>query len=113
MVLSDLDFESGSATLGDDGIASLTMLAEWLSATPNARIALVGHTDSVGSADGNRALSQRRAETVRARLIFEGDIEPSRIEAAGVGYLAPVAPNTTEDGRAMNRRVEAILLSIE
>lgn len=112
-VLGDLDFPSGSSTLGPGTFASLTELAEWMGANPNARVALVGHTDSVGGADANQTLSERRAASVRSRLIEDAGIAPSRVEAAGVGYLAPVAPNTTEDGRAANRRVEVVLLSIE
>ena len=111
--LSDLNFASGSATLEAGDYASLTLLADWMGETPGARIALVGHTDSVGGSDANLALSERRAASVRERLLAISGIAPDRVEAAGVGYLAPIAPNTTEDGRAQNRRVEAILLLVE
>ena len=111
VVLGDLEFESGSATLETKPFESLSALAQWLSDNDTARVALVGHTDNIGSNEGNRILSQRRAETVRTRLIEVAGIDPSRIEAAGVGYLSPLGPNSTEDGRALNRRVEAVLLS--
>lgn len=113
VTLEDLVFSSGSATLEAGTYDSLTTLADWMAETPGARISLVGHTDSVGSRDANQALSQRRAVSARDRLIEIGGLAPERVEAAGVGYLAPIAPNTTEEGRAANRRVEVILLSIE
>ena len=112
-VLPDVAFPSGSATLAPRPSASLDALAAWMGETPGARVALVGHTDSVGAPEANRALSRRRAEAVRARLIEAYGIAGDRLEADGVGYLSPVAPNTTEEGRAQNRRVEAVLLSVE
>ncbi len=112
-VLPDVAFPSGSATLDPGPSASLDALAAWMRETPGARVALVGHTDSVGAPEANRALSRRRAEAVRARLIEAYGIAGDRLEADGVGYLSPVAPNTTEEGRARNRRVEAVLLSLE
>ncbi len=110
-ILRDLAFLSGSATLDPGPSTDLTALAAWMLNTPGSRIALVGHSDNVGSATANRALSRRRAEAVRARLIESHGIAGDRIEADGVGYLSPIAPNTTEAGRAENRRVEAVLLS--
>ena len=79
-------------------------------ANPVAKIAIVGHTDSVGSLDGNTALSRRRAESVLERLKSIYAIDPDRMEANGVGYLAPIASNLTEEGRQANRRVEVIRL---
>ncbi|WP_319637287.1 OmpA family protein [Kangsaoukella pontilimi] len=113
VILSDLAFPSGSATLPPLGVASLDALALWMTRNAGARVALVGHTDSVGNADANRALSRARAEAVRERLISVYGIAPGRIEADGVGYLSPIAPNTSDEGRARNRRVEAVLLTLE
>lgn len=108
--LQGLDFTSGSAELGDETYPSLVELAEWMLANPVAKIAIVGHTDSVGSLDGNTALSRRRAESVLERLKSIYAIDPDRMEANGVGYLAPIASNLTEEGRQANRRVEVIRL---
>jgi len=110
VVLNGLDFSSGADMLGPGPHAELEALARFLAATPNARIALVGHTDSVGGLAPNIALSQARAEAVRDRLIAAHGVDGARIEAHGVGFLAPVAPNTTFEGREANRRVEAVLL---
>jgi len=76
------------------------------------RIALVGHTDTVGGLQGNIALSRERAQAVRQRLIDDYDIAPERVEAEGTGYLAPLATNRTAEGREANRRVEAVLLPV-
>ena len=111
VVLGDLDFGSGADTLGLGPYGSLAALAAFLADNPGIRIALVGHTDSIGALDQNIALSKRRAVAVRMRLIDSHGAAPDRIDAEGMGYLAPVASNLTEPGRLANRRVEAILLS--
>ena len=110
VVLSDLRFATGAVRLEDGPTASLDALEEVLAARPAQRLVLVGHTDSEGSLDTNSTLSRQRAEAVRQRLIQAHGIAPDRIEAHGVGYLAPIASNATEEGRKANRRVEAILL---
>jgi OOP family OmpA-OmpF porin len=110
VVLRGLDFASGEAVLGPGPHPDLVALAEFLSAAPEVRVALVGHTDTVGALDPNIALSQARAEAVRDRLVEEHGVAPARIEARGVGYLAPVASNDTAQGRETNRRVEVVLL---
>ena len=110
-VLPDLEFGSGASELGDATYQSLIDLSEWLASNPTAEIAIVGHTDAVGGLEGNTALSKRRAESVRNRLANTYSADPSQMQADGVGYLAPIASNLTDDGRALNRRVEVILLS--
>ncbi len=110
LILGDLIFESGSANLGQGPYPSLESLAAFLTSNPERIIALVGHTDSSGSLEANIEISRRRAAAVRQRLIDAYGISPDRLEANGMGYLAPVASNLTEEGRAENRRVEAILL---
>ncbi len=112
-VLEGVDFASGATTLGAQDITSVTRLAAFLSDNPSLRIGLVGHTDSVGGLDGNIRISKARAEAVRQRLIDAHGVAAERLEAIGAGYLAPVAANLTPEGRAANRRVEAILLSTE
>jgi outer membrane protein OmpA-like peptidoglycan-associated protein len=71
---------------------------------------LVGHTDSVGGLSGNIALSKRRAQSVRQRLIDTHGVDPSRLDAEGMGYLSPAASHLTPEGREANRRVEVIVL---
>lgn len=108
-VLEDLAFASGSSALEPDSFASLASLAEWLAADPARRVMLVGHTDASGALEANIALSRKRAEAARQRLLYEFGIDPSRVAAEGVGFLSPRAPNDTDEGRARNRRVEVIV----
>ncbi|MGB7242715.1 MAG: OmpA family protein [Sulfitobacter sp.] len=113
VVLGDVDFASGKSQLAAGPFASLERVAQTLVARPKLRIALVGHTDSVGGLSANIALSKRRAQAVRDRLVQAYDIASHRLEAEGNGYLSPVASNLTPEGREANRRVEAIVLSEE
>ena len=113
VILGDLEFGSGANTLAVGPFESLARLASFLAANPSYRIVLVGHTDSIGALDSNIALSKRRAETVRDRLVNEYGAPAGRVAAEGMGYLAPVAPNLTPEGREKNRRVEAILLRVD
>jgi OOP family OmpA-OmpF porin len=112
-VLSDLDFITGSADLGPGPFSSLQTISLWLETNPDARVVFVGHTDSVGSLEANTGLSQRRATSVVDRLVSEFGTNPDQLDAVGAGYLSPVASNLTEEGRAANRRVEVVLLSVE
>ncbi len=111
VVLEDLSFETGSSALSNRRFESLEALAAYLKANPERRVVLVGHTDAEGTLPGNIALSRKRATAVVDRLVAEYGVRPGQISAAGMGYLAPRASNLTEEGRSMNRRVEAILTS--
>lgn len=111
--LTDLEFETGSSRLGAGLFASLEALAAFLKAGEARRVALVGHTDSVGGLDVNTEISQKRAAAVMQRLIDAHGVAAEQLEAHGVGYLAPVASNLSEAGRAANRRVEAVLLNTQ
>lgn len=113
VILGDLDFATASAELGPGPFATLEALAAWLRADPTRRVALVGHTDTVGGLAPNIALSKRRAASVMQRLIDAHGVPAAQLEAEGMGYLAPVAPNLTPEGREANRRVEAVLLNSE
>ncbi|MFW8594171.1 OmpA family protein [Cribrihabitans neustonicus] len=110
-VLRDLRFASGTVELSEGAYESLAALARVLEQNPGSRILLVGHTDTVGALEPNRALSQERAAAVRDRLVAAHGADAARIEIAGAGYMAPVASNLTPEGRRLNRRVEAVLIS--
>ncbi|APZ53048.1 OmpA family protein [Salipiger abyssi] len=112
VVLRDLRFESGASTLGGAEVASLDALAQYLRENPSRRILFVGHTDAVGSLEANTALSRLRAAEAVSYLRNKG-VPAGQIGSDGVGYLAPVATNLTQDGREANRRVEAVLISTE
>lgn len=113
VVLGDLAFETGSADLAEGAFPSLEALAAYLAARPDRRVALVGHTDAVGSLEANIALSKRRAGSVLERLAEELGVDRAQMQAEGMGWLAPLATNLTVEGREANRRVEVILLSTE
>jgi len=78
---------------------------------PEMRIALVGHTDAVGALDTNIELSRARAQAVRDLLIETYGVEGDRMEAHGIGFLSPRAPNDSERSRDLNRRVEAVVIA--
>lgn len=107
-ILSDLQFPSGQSTLSPGDYPSLARLADWLSANPQAKVELVGHTDASGNAQANTALSLSRAEAVRDTLVTLYGIDPARLATRGAGPLDPIASNDTPEGRAQNRRVEVI-----
>ncbi|MBU2937283.1 MULTISPECIES: OmpA family protein [Pacificibacter] len=111
VALDDLAFETGSSQLGDGPFETLQALAAYLMQTPDAHIVLVGHTDAVGSLEGNIALSRKRANSVRDRLVNRHGVTSHQVSAQGIGYLAPRTNNSTEQGRNINRRVEAVLAS--
>jgi outer membrane protein OmpA-like peptidoglycan-associated protein len=73
------------------------------------RVFIVGHTDSQGAYEHNMTLSRQRAEAVAAALSSSYRIARDRLYTAGVGYLAPVGSNATDEGRALNRRVELVV----
>ncbi len=108
--LEELSFGTGSSALEGGPSPSLAALADALAARPEARVALVGHTDTAGSLEANIALSRRRAEAVRAELVDRFGTDPDQVIARGVGYLAPRGSNDTPEGRRVNRRVEAVLI---
>jgi len=110
VILDDLHFNTGEITLGVGPFASLSEIAGFLTANPGMRLALVGHTDDTGALDANISVSTGRAQAVRTRLIEAHGVAADRIEARGIGYLAPLTSNETPEGRDLNRRVEAVLL---
>lgn len=112
-VLADLDFETGSTELGAGPFKSLADLTAFLVSRPELRVAVVGHTDTVGGLQTNIAISRARARSVRTRLIDTYGVDAARLDAEGMGYLAPFASNLTKEGREQNRRVEIVLLSSE
>jgi OmpA-OmpF porin, OOP family len=108
--LNNIFFETGKAELKTESYTELNRVIEFLKANPNVKIELSGHTDNVGNADMNKSLSQRRADSVLAYLVANG-IDASRLVAKGYGMEKPVADNTTDEGKASNRRVEFTILS--
>ena len=104
-------FESDVGSVSDEGREAVAELARTLSALGIERIRIEGHTDNLGNAKYNEALSLRRAESVAQHLVRIG-WRDSAIERRGYGADKPVADNTTPSGRAQNRRV-AIAVKVE
>ncbi len=105
---NDVSFDVGSAAIRPAMRSVLDPFANSLRDDPNARISIIGHTDSTGSDAINNPLSVDRAQSVRDYLSSRG-VAVSRIETAGRGEREPLADNTSEAGRAKNRRVEIFL----
>ncbi|MCQ2975233.1 MAG: OmpA family protein [Bacteroidales bacterium] len=103
--LSNIFFSVDKADLKSESYAELNRLSAFLSANSGVKLEISGHTDSNGSAEHNKTLSQRRAEAVKEYLISQG-CDSDKIDAVGYGAEKPVSSNSTEQGRAQNRRVE-------
>jgi outer membrane protein OmpA-like peptidoglycan-associated protein len=108
VTLGDVLFESGRSEVKPGAQNSLGKLADFLKQYPTRHILIEGHTDNVGSASYNEALSQRRASAVERALTGMG-VPANRVTTAGYGKEFPVASNTTDTNRALNRRVEVYI----
>jgi len=103
--LDNVYFDSGKATLKSSSYKELNELAEYLTLKPETIIEIAGHTDNVGEEVANLQLSQKRAEAVKKHLVSKG-ITASRVTAKGYGESRPVSDNSSDKGKAMNRRTE-------
>ncbi len=110
LTLRGVYFEFGKATLRPESFIALNDAAQILKDNPDIRVEIQGHTDSIGSAQGNLTLSERRAYSVVNYLVQYGGIDAQRLVAKGYGLTQPVASNNTEEGRALNRRVDFVIL---
>jgi outer membrane protein OmpA-like peptidoglycan-associated protein len=110
LTIGDVLFATGKADLSATADKSVAKLAEFLKKNPNRNVLIEGHTDSVGKDDSNLALSQKRADSVKAKLVGEG-IEAGRTTTVGYGKKFPLANNDTKAGKAQNRRVEVVILN--
>jgi outer membrane protein OmpA-like peptidoglycan-associated protein len=109
---SDLMFDSNSATLKAGSFDELARVGKVLNQYPQTTIQVAGHSDSTGSEDYNQKLSERRAQAAKNALVGEG-VNPSRVSIIGYGEARPIADNSTEAGRAMNRRVTITIIPIQ
>lgn len=103
-----LSFARGGASLTPESGKALDGLAKMLADNKGLTIAIVGHSDWSGGLDTNIRISTRRAQAVLEALASRG-VARGRLEARGIGYLAPLQSNKSEAGRALNRRVELVL----
>lgn len=102
-------FDTGKSTVKAESKAAIAEIAKLLKSRMNLKLFVVGHTDSTGEFESNMKLSRERAAAVTQSLITEHGIAATRVTPHGVGPLAPVASNTTGEGRARNRRVELVV----
>jgi OOP family OmpA-OmpF porin len=103
--LPKIQFEFDSAKILLESYPTLDAIAELIISDERIKVKVLAHTDNVGTEDYNQDLSERRARSVKAHLVKRG-VPPPSIRFIGLGSSAPVADNATEEGRALNRRVE-------
>lgn len=109
IVLKNIFFETGSATLQKESLPELAQLKKLLAENPTLRIQINGHTDNVGSDADNLKLSEARAKAVFDHLVQSG-ADASRLQFKGFGEAVPASTNDTEEGRRMNRRTEYVVV---
>jgi OOP family OmpA-OmpF porin len=98
-------FDFDKTAIKPDGAKILDRLIAFLKENPNKKVALEGHTDSIGTEQYNQGLSERRANSVKDYLTKRG-VDAGKISTRGFGETRPIADNKTAEGRAKNRRVE-------
>ncbi|HRN43031.1 MAG TPA: OmpA family protein, partial [Vicingus sp.] len=107
--INNINFATNSFEITPKIILVLNEFIAFLKDNPTVKVAIHGHTDNVGDANQNLALSENRAKEVYNYLILE-DIEPSRLSFKGFGSTKPIADNNTEEGKAKNRRTEFVVV---
>jgi len=108
VALYGLHFDFNKAELKPESAPTLEEMAKLLKAEPGLEVLVVGHTDNVGAFDFNQDLSLRRARAIATALATKHGIERERLTPMGAAFMAPVTTNATEEGRALNRRVELV-----
>lgn len=105
----DVKFAPGKAAIDHNFDASMKEMAEFLAAHPSTKLEVQGHTDSTGSKELNKKLSQSRAEAVRTYLVEKLKVDGTRVTAKGYGSEMPIADNSTAAGKTANRRVVGVI----
>ncbi len=111
MVMRNVFFETASWELKVESVVELDYLVDLLLKNPSISIEVGGHTDSVGSDEDNRVLSEKRAESVVNYLLSKG-LEANRLKWKGYGETMPIAGNDSDEGRALNRRTEIKVIGL-
>lgn len=109
IALYGLYFDTAKADIKPESKPQLVEMAKLLQSQPALRVYIVGHTDNQGSGETNMTLSLQRAQAVVGALTTQYKVDAKRLAARGVGSLAPLESNTSEDGRSRNRRVELVV----
>jgi OOP family OmpA-OmpF porin len=108
VALYGIYFDTGKSTLKPESQSTLKEISKLLTNDPSLKLYVVGHTDNVGMYDSNMKLSIDRAMAVVNALVSQFSVSAERLKACGDGPTAPVATNDTEEGKALNRRVELV-----
>jgi outer membrane protein OmpA-like peptidoglycan-associated protein len=108
VALYGIYFDTGKTDIKPESEPAIKEIANLLQQNAALKLYVVGHTDNVGSLDSNMDLSRRRAESVISYLVANYKADAGRLKGYGVGPLAPVASNKTDEGKAKNRRVELV-----
>ena len=108
IAIYDIYFETGKSEIKGESYDALKTIAEYLKAHSDKKYLVVGHTDNVGDFDANIKLSHERANAVVRGLIVDHGVNKKQLKPYGVGPASPVASNSTDNGRAKNRRVEIV-----
>lgn len=106
-VVKGITFDYKKWDIKEEFGSNLSNIVDILQKNPHIHIRIEGHTDNIGSMGYNIDLSQKRAEAVKDYLVRKG-IDESRVSTIGFGFQKPIAPNDTEEGRALNRRAEIV-----
>lgn len=109
IAIYDIFFDTGKSIVKEESKNSLTVIANYLKNHQDVKFLIVGHTDNTGDFQSNISLSEDRANAVIEKLVLEYGVKKSQLVAYGVGSVSPQVSNTTEEGRARNRRVELVL----
>jgi len=107
---SGILFDFNSTVLKDAAKANVQTLASSLNQYPGTDVKVIGHTDNVGTAAVNQSISEKRAAAIKAYAVAQG-VPSSRLITVGKGFSEPIADNSTDAGRAANRRVEIIIVA--
>lgn len=104
-----ITFDIGKATIKPESMTEINRIFDLMNQNPDLKFEVQGHTDNTGNAASNQTLSEKRAQAIVAKLVEMG-IKADRLTAVGKGQTNPIADNSTDEGRAKNRRVEFVKL---
>ncbi len=102
-----ITFDVGKSTIKPESMGEINRIVKLMTDNPNLKFSVEGHTDSTGNEASNQTLSEQRSQAIVAKLVELG-ISADRLTASGKGQSSPIADNSTDEGRAKNRRVEFV-----